>query len=156
MMASKKVSHKKPAYQVDSSPDDRKSEKALSIKSGRSNTSQKSNSKLRNNNALGRKTYNNLGQYSNISNLNNSRSKLNTSKSKRQPVSGRKSSIYDSDTESSRMRKLNNGRSSPFRQTSNRNTKPTQRPTNQRSRSKSRERVASPPVSYPSESQVMT
>ncbi len=35
-------------------------------------------------------------------------------------IKKKKSSVYDSDTESSRMRKLNNNRSSPFRQTSSR------------------------------------
>jgi hypothetical protein len=41
--------------------------------------------------------------------------------------SNKKSSVYDSDTESSRMRKLNNGRSSPYRQTTN-NANPKKNP----------------------------
>ena len=44
---------------------------------------------------------------------------LSKKKSKVSPAdkySNKKSSVYDSDTESSRMRRLNNGRSSPFRQ----------------------------------------
>jgi hypothetical protein len=69
----------------ENSPDDKRSEKSLSVKSGRSNTSQKSLSKTRN---INRKTYNTFGQV---------QSNINTSNSKRQP-SNRRSSIYDSDT----------------------------------------------------------
>lgn len=101
----------------ENSPDDKRSEKSLSVKSGRSNTSQKSLGKTRN---INRKTYNTFGQV---------QSNLNTSNSKKQP-SKRKSSLYDSDTESSRMRKMATGRNSPYRQTNNASKKNTQRPTN--------------------------
>ena len=101
----------------DNSPDSKRSEKSLSVKSGRSNTSQKSLTNTRN---INKKTYNTFGKV---------QSNINTSNSKKQP-SKRKSSIYDSDTESSRMRKMATGRSSPYRQTTNVNKKNPQRPTN--------------------------
>ena len=85
-MANKKTQPRHTYH--NNSPDDRKSEKALSIKSGRSNTSQKSLSKTRNMN--NRKTYNALSNHSQLSNLN-------TSNSKRK-MSNKKSSVYDSDT----------------------------------------------------------
>lgn len=133
MMASKRSNQKKSVSNLrESSPEDKKSEKSLSVKSGRSNTSQKSLSKTRN---INRKTYNVFG---------NQNSNIHNSNSKKQ-LSNRKSSIYDSDTESSRLRKMANGRSSPYRQTTNANNKKNQpKPANQRSRSKSKDRVASP------------
>ena len=91
MISKKKVNPRASAKVYhDSSPDDRRSEKALSVKSGRSNTSQKSLSKTRN---INRATHNTMrgqyGQNSQYSNLNNSNSKRITYK---------KSSVYDSDT----------------------------------------------------------
>lgn len=74
----------------DSFADDRRSEKSISVKSGRSNISQKSLNKTRN---INKKTYNALGQNSF---LNNSNSRIN-SNSKKQP-SRKKTSVYDSDT----------------------------------------------------------
>ena len=127
MMNSKRA---QPRHNVlkDSSPEDKKSERALSIRSGRSNTSQKSLGKTRNINS--RKTYNVFPNHSQLSNLNNSNSK--------KKLSNKKSSIYDSDTESSRLRRMANNRSSPYRQSAAVNTNRSKRPNNQRSRSKSR------------------
>lgn len=133
MMVSKRSNQRKSISNLrESSPEDKKSEKSISVKSGRSNNSQKSLTKTRN---INRKTYNVFG---------NQNSNINNSNSKKQ-LSNRKSSIYDSDTESSRLRKMANGRSSPYRQTNNANSKKNQpKPSNPRSRSKSKERVASP------------
>ena len=133
MMVSKRSNQRKSISNLrESSPEDKKSEKSISVKSGRSNNSQKSLTKTRN---INRKTYNVFG---------NQNSNINNSNSKKQ-LSNRKSSIYDSDTESSRLRKMANGRSSPYRQNNNANSKKNQpKPSNPRSRSKSKERVASP------------
>lgn len=132
MMATKRnSSYKNNSKLRESSPDDRKSERSVSVKSGRSNTSQKNQSKGK---VVNRKTYNVFGQ--NPSHLAHSNSK--------KQLSNRKSSIYDSDTESSRMRKMANGRSSPYRQTAPINNKQNAKPTTQRSRNKSKERIASP------------
>ena len=61
--------------------------------------------------------------------------------------SNKKSSVYDSDTESSRMRKMNTGRS-PFRQSTSTvyNNKKVSKPINDKSRSKSKEQMTSPQV----------
>jgi hypothetical protein len=69
----------------------------LSVKSGRSNKSGKSNTSKKNISSIikGMQTSNNVSY---------------------KKYSAKKISVYDSDTESSRMRRLNNGRSSPFRQ----------------------------------------
>ena len=104
MMSRKKIQPKMTNYR-DSSPDDKKSERSLSVKSGRSNNSQRSNNKGQN---ITRKTHNVFSNYGQSSHLNKSNSK--------KIVSNKKSSIYDSDTESSRMRRMANSRSSPYRQ----------------------------------------
>lgn len=70
----------------------------MSIKSGRSQKSGKSNNS--------KKNYSNLQSTNKFTNANQNYKKY----------SNKKSSVYDSDTESSRMRRLNNGRSSPYRQ----------------------------------------
>ena len=93
------------------------------MKSGRSNSSQKRLTKTRN---INRKTYNYAQQPSNIKNSNSKR-----------PSDKKQSSIYDSDTESSRMRRMANGRSSPYRQTAPSNKK-VSKVVNQRNRSKSK------------------
>lgn len=67
----------------------------MSIKSGKSGKSNKSGNSKKNFNL----------------NKNSKNSTINYKK-----YSNKKSSVYDSDTESSRMRRLNNGRNSPFRQ----------------------------------------
>ena len=103
-MSRKKIQPKMTNYR-DSSPDDKKSERSLSVKSGRSNNSQRSNNKGQN---INRKTHNVFSNYGQNSHLNKSNSK--------KIVSNKKSSIYDSDTESSRMRRMANSRSSPYRQ----------------------------------------
>ena len=100
-----------------------------------------------------RKTYNNFPSKSQLSNLNNSN--LNKSNSKRN-LSNRKSSVMDSDTESSRMRRMANSRSSPYRQSTTVNNVKNKKPNNQRSRSKSKERMSSPKPSLTIESQMMT
>ena len=72
-------------------------------------------------------------------------------------LSNKKSSVYDSDTESSRLRKMNTGRS-PFRQstsTVSRNKK-TSKPINDKSRSKSKEQMTSPQVHNVTSSQMYT
>lgn len=88
MINKKKTVHKNPTYYRESSPDDRKSEKSLSVRSGRSNTSQKSLNKTRN---VNRKSYNTIGQNSFI----NNNSKLKNYSKK---VTPRKKSVVDSDT----------------------------------------------------------
>ena len=130
----------------DSSPDDKKSEKSLSVKSGRSNNSQRSNNKSKN---VTRKNQNVFSTYGQYSHLNKSNSK--------KIISNKKSSIYDSDTESSRMRRIANSRSSPYRQPIILNNK-TKKVNNERSRSRSRdnERLVTPKASVTMESQMMT
>lgn len=96
----------------------------MSIKSGKSNRSNKSGKSL----TKGKTTQPNKQIYGTHNNYNLKR------------VSNhQKSSVYDSDTQSSRMRKMNNGRASPYRQgiTTNNSQKKTPRK-NDRSRSKSK------------------
>lgn len=113
----------------DNSSSDKNSERSLSVKSGRSNTSQKSLTKTKN---LNRKVYGTYGQQ---------QSHLTSSNSRKQ-LSNKKPSIYDSDTESSRMRRMANGRNSPYRQTNNPANKKNQKLINEinRSRSKSKDK----------------
>lgn len=133
MMSNKKVKPRNTVQNYrDSSPEDKRSEKSFSVKSGKSNNSQKSLSKTRN---LNRKNFNTFGQPLHFNNSNSKRLQ-----------SGRKSSVMDSDTESSRMRRMANNRSSPYRQSaavSNKNKNPVninnkKVTTNQRSRSRSK------------------
>ena len=139
MISNKKTVHRNAANTFrDSSPDDKRSEKSLSVRSGRSNASQKSLSKTRN---INRKTYGALGQNSFLNNsnsrLNSSNPRLNNSNTKK-PLSRKRSSVMDSDTESSRLRRMANGRSSPYRQPVQISNNKSKRPNNERSRSKSR------------------
>lgn len=84
-----------------------RSEKDLSVKSGRSNKSGKSNTSKKN-----------------ISSIIKGMQSTNNNNISYKKYSSKKISVYDSDTESSRMRRLNNARSSPFRQgTANPNNK---------------------------------
>lgn len=107
------------------SPDSRNGDKE-SVKSGKSNQSNKSN---KSNKSIGKgKTTQNV---SHISKKTYVMSNINQNPNSKRQLSNRKSSLYDSDTESSRMRKMNNGRSSPFRQsTATNNQKKTVRPNN--------------------------
>lgn len=131
MMASNKPFRKGFSNLRDNSSSDKNSERSLSVKSGRSNTSQKSLTKTRN--IINRKNYGTYGQQ---------QSHLTSSNSKKQ-LSNKKPSIYDSDTESSRMRRManGNGRNSPYRQTTNPPNKKNQNLINalNRSRSKSKD-----------------
>ena len=72
-------------------------------------------------------------------------------------LSNKKSSVYDSDTESSRLRKMNTGRS-PFRQSTSTvsHNKKTSKPINDKSRSKSKEQMTSPQVHNVTSSQMYT
>ena len=142
MIKSKRNNPRNTTYR-DSSPDDKKSEKSLSVKSGRSNTSQKSLNKTRNIN-----NKNIVSNYGQFSHMNTSNSKKLSNK--------KKTSVFDSDTESSRLRRMANSRSSPYRQSAAVNTNKSKRPANQRSRSKSRDIGNSPRSSAPMESQLMT
>jgi hypothetical protein len=77
---------------------------------------------------INRKTYGAYGQQ---------QSHLTSSNSKKQ-LSNKKPSIYDSDTESSRMRRIANGRSSPYRQMANPANKKNQKLIDQLNRSRSK------------------
>lgn len=110
----------------------------MSVKSGRSNKSGKSNTSKKNITSL----------------IKNSKINSNTNLNYKK-YSNKKSSVYDSDTESSRMRRMNNARNSPFRQgTTNPNQNKKSIKHQERSRSKSREKVTSPKASKIVESQM--
>ena len=85
-------------------------------------------------------------------------SHLTSSNSKKQ-LSNKKPSIYDSDTQSFRMRRMANGRNSPYRQTANPANKKNQKLVNQinksRSKSKEKQKGATPKQSVVY-SQIMT
>lgn len=85
MITNKKVNQKHYSNLRDNSSSDKNSERSLSVKSGRSNNSQKSLGKTRN---INRKTYNTYLQQ---------QSHLTSSNSKKQ-LSSKKQTIYDSDT----------------------------------------------------------
>ena len=97
-MAAKNAKAKLKERYRSSSPESERSERSLSVRSGRSRTSVKSGT--RNNSQLYSKK-----NYGTTSNLKKSQNKSN-----------RRPSVYDSDTESSKMRRMTNGRSSPYRQ----------------------------------------
>ena len=97
-MAAKHAQTKLKARYRSSSPESEKSERSLSVRSGRSRTSLKSGQK-NNSQLVNKKTYG-----------ANSSLKKSLTKSNKRP------SVYDSDTESSKIRRMNNGRSSPYRQ----------------------------------------
>ncbi len=105
------------------SPQSKSEDKEMSIKSGKSNKSGNSKKNL------------------NPFNKNSKNSNINYKK-----YSNKKSSVYDSDTESSRMRRLNNGRNSPFRQGASNvvNKKKNTKMNHERSRSKSKDKMLSP------------
>lgn len=115
------------------------------MKSGRSGNSQKSQKSQSKNRNLVRKNYNTFAQ--------NQPSNLSATKRS----SKKKPSIYESDTESSRMRRMANSRSSPYRQPTS--TQPIKKQGNSRegniNKSKSKERVVSPKPSA-AESQMLT